>query len=337
MKVGRKVLLVGAVTVTSPLLARAEIAGAPVIFPVALEYTTDPACPDVDAFKAIVIGRLGYDPFRDDAPNRAFVRFAARSRGIEARVEWRDASGRWTGDRTFPSRTDDCQELARAVGFALAVQIQLQAIVNSPPSPLPEAEPAAAPPSPPAVAPAAVEPQRDTGIAVAAEPASGGTRPAFGLGAGASVGVGLSSGPMALGRVLGTLAWLHTQLELAVEIGLPATTRRADAAGFSQQELLVSAAACGVLSRLSACALAKAGQIRIVGEIDAPLSPSGPLVQTGLRLGVTQPLGGRAYVSPHLSGLVNVTQWTVTLDHVAVWTAPRFAATLGIDLGIHFR
>jgi hypothetical protein len=323
--------------VCSPLLARAESAGAPAIFPVALEYTTDPACPDLDAFKAIVIGRLGYDPFRDDAPNRAFVRLASRGRGIEARVEWRDAAGKWTGDRSFPSRTDDCQELARAVGFALAVQIQLLAIVNAPPSPPLEDTPAATPAPPPIPAPAAVEPSRDPGIAVAAQPPNAGGRPAFGLGAGASVGVGLSSGPVTLGRVLGTVAWPHAQLELAVELGLPATTRRADGAGFSQQELLVSAAACGILPPVIGCALAKAGQIRIAGEIDVPLSHSGPLLQTGVRLGVMQPLGRRAYVSPHLDGLVNVTRWTVTLDQAPVWTAPRLAATLGIDLGMHFR
>jgi hypothetical protein len=334
---GRTGLVAAAAAFCLPLLAHAQgpTSTDPASFPVTLDYVAEPACPEAEALKAIVVARVGYDPFRDGAPNRVSVRLASRGRGLEGHVEWRDAAGKWTGDRTFPSRTDDCHELVRAVGFALAVQIQLLAIANPPARP-PESDTPAAEPPPPTVAPAASEPQ-PTAVTAVAPPPSPPAPAVFALGAGASVGVGLSSGPMALGRVVGSVAWTHVALELAAELSLPATTRRADAAGFSQQELLASAAVCGLLSRLSACALAKAGQIRITGDIDVPLSPSGPLFQSGLRLGVTQDLGDRAYLAAHADGLVNVTRWTVELDDVPVWTAPRFAATFGVDVGIRFR
>ena len=54
----------------------------------------------------------------------------------------------------------------------------------------------------------------------------------------------MSSTPVLLGRVLGSLAWQHVSVELAAEASLPTTTRRSDGAGFSQQHLLASAAAC---------------------------------------------------------------------------------------------
>jgi hypothetical protein len=38
----------------------------------------------------------------------------------------------------------------------------------------------------------------------------------------------------------------------------------------------------------------------------------------------------------HAEGLMNVTRWLVTLDNVPVWTAPRFAATVGIDAAVRF-
>src|SRR4051794_125658 len=132
-----------------PRLAHAEADKEAPKFAVALEYAADPGCPAIDELKAVVVGRLRYDPFDDDAPNRAFVRLSSRGRAIEGRVEWRDSKGRWAGERTFPSRTNDCRDLVRAVGFALALQIQFLAIVSvhdaapppSPPPPPPPPEP----------------------------------------------------------------------------------------------------------------------------------------------------------------------------------------------------
>ena len=52
-------------------------------------------------------------------------------------------------------------------------------------------------------------------------------------------------------------------------------------------------------------------------------------------VGVVHPLGRRFFVGAHAEGLTNVSRWTATLDQVPVWTAPRFAAVLGVDVGIH--
>ena len=68
-----------------------------------------------------------------------------------------------------------------------------------------------------------------------------------------------------------------------------------------------------------------------------PLSPSGAIFQTGVRIAVTQPISGRLHLVAHAEGLANVTRWTVTLDKMPVWVAPPLAETLGVDLVMQFR
>ena len=55
-----------------------------------LDYDASPSCPGVDDFKAIVVKRLGADPFSASAPDRVFVRITTLGRSVEGRVEWRD-------------------------------------------------------------------------------------------------------------------------------------------------------------------------------------------------------------------------------------------------------
>ena len=91
--------------------------------------------------------------FRADAPDRVVVRIEAAGRTLEGRLEWHDASGAVIGEQSFPSRTGDCDELTRAMGFALALQVQLMAATmgetRAPPAPAPAAPPTATAPAPP--------------------------------------------------------------------------------------------------------------------------------------------------------------------------------------------
>jgi hypothetical protein len=151
------------------------------------------------------------------------------------------------------------------------------------------------------------------------------------------LGFGLSSTAVSFGRAFASVAWQHSSVELATEVAWPTTTRREDGAGFSQQPLLIGVAGCGDLQPWSACLLAKAGAIRIVGEdIDHSRSPWAPLLETGLGLAVMQRLGRHLFVAARAEGLCNLTRWQVTLDQNLVWTSPRFAATVGLDIGVRF-
>ena len=337
-----------AAAVCVPLPAQGDGQSNGVAFAVALEYAAAPGCPEVSDFKAIVNGRLGYDGFRDGAPDRVLVDIASRGGAFEGRIEWRNLDGQWAGDRKFPSRSDDCADLGRAVAFALALQIQFSARAGE----ISGSNKTAAPTEPdkvlktavaPTLAPAASTPPsntREEGPAVTKIAMSPylPPRPTLAIGAGASMGFGLSSTAVPLGRAFGSMAWRHSSLELAAEVGWPTTTRREDGAGFSQQQLLAGGAGCGDLQPWSVCLLAKGGGIRIVGkDIDHPASPWGGLLETGLRLALVQPLGRHLYLAARAEGLVNVTRSQVTLDQYVVWTSPRFAATVGLDFGVRFR
>lgn len=311
---------------------------------VSLEYAAGPGCPDAADFKAVVIARLGYDPFIDGAPDHVLVRIAGRGGAIDGHIEWRDAAGKWAGEQTFPSISTDCPGLARAMGFALAVQIQFLAKANV--APHEAAAPAAAARTPDAVAappfatpPVAPTPASQTAAvtSVANLAPTGGPRPMFAVGAGPSVGFGLSSSPVLLGRIFGAVVWPHVSIELAAVASLPTTTRRPDGAGVSQQHLFASAAGCAVVTRWTACLVANAGVVGLAGEdIERPTAARVPIVATGVRLGVIERLGDRIFLNAHADGLANLIRWTASLDNVPVWSAPPFGAAIGVDAGVRF-
>jgi hypothetical protein len=319
-----------------PLIAYGEAPADTSMLAVTLDYAAPADCFGVDDFKALVVSRLGFDAVREDAANHVHAKITARGRGFEGRIEWQTTGGKWMGDRTLQSRSDDCRDLDRAMAFALALQIQLVAITHArpeqPPTTPPKVEPA---PTTPTV-PASPTVSRET-IARVDERSKLRTGPRFAIGAGGLVGLGLSSTAVPLARLFASLQWTHVSFEIAAEAGWPTTTRREDGAGFSQQLFLVEAASCGILASWKACALGKAGQVRVAGSnVESPTSPSGSVVETGLRLAFTESLGRHAFVTAQADGLVNVMLWTVTLDQVPVWASPRFAGSMGIDVGIRF-
>jgi hypothetical protein len=306
---------------------------------VTLDYSAAPECPAEADFKSIVAGRLGYDAFREGESDRVLVEITPRSPAYEGRIEWRNAEGRWQGDRSFPSRSNDCNELARAMAFALALQIQFSAIDSASPDQQPTLPPPESGKTTETPAPTPVPRVQESAPAVPEKTAlpTARPRPTVQIGAGALLGHGLDSEALPIARIFGGLAWRYLSLELAAEVGWPTTTRRADGAGFSQQLLLGGVAGCGTLRSWSACLVAKAGAIRIVGkDIDLPAGRSGPILETGLRLDFTQPLGRRIYLALRAEGLLNVTRWIVTLDQLPVWTAPCLAETIALDFGIRF-
>ena len=210
------------------------------------------------------------------------VRILSAGRTLEGRLEWQDANGASVGEQRFPSRTGDCAELARAMGFALALQIQLRAATiaesTSAATTAPPMEVAKAPAE--STAPSPIAPVESPKPAMSEPPG-----PSVLVGGGALAGFGISSKPIMIGRLFATVAWTHAALELGGEVSAPSTTNRADGAGFSQETFLASLAGCGVSFSFSLCAVGKVGELRMVGQgVDVPLTASGLLIQSGLRL-----------------------------------------------------
>ena len=303
-----------------------------------LDYEATPGCPSAATFEAIVAARIGYGPFRADAPDQVIVRIESAGRALEGRLEWRDAAGESIGDQAFPSRTGDCDELVRAIGFALALQIQLMetTVAEGRSAPPPTDTTVAKAPPPPIVPPPAAQIQSTGTTASDTTNHRGG--PFVLVGVGGAAGLGVSSNPVALARLFATAAWSHVAVELGGEVSVPATIHRADGAGFSQEQILASLAGCAVRGLWSVCAVGKAGELRVVGQgVNVPLTASGLMIQAGLRLAASFNLGHHTYIVAHVDGLGRLTQGTVTLDSMPVWTTPNFAALLGIDVAFRFK
>jgi hypothetical protein len=157
----------------------------------------------------------------------------------------------------------------------------------------------------------------------------------YALGAGGALGLGMSSKTTPLARIFANLVWKSMAAEVGGEISWPTITRREDGAGFGTQIIVASVAGCGLWDQASACVLAKGGLLRIAGQnIDKPTMSSGSIFQTGFRLGWTQPIAWRVFAAAHAAGLINLTHWTVSLDSTPVWSSPRLAGTLGLDIGV---
>ena len=165
-----------------------------------LDYVAAPGCPSVSPFRS-GRHRAASDTMRSARTRRTGSSCASNPlvEALEGRLEWRDATGEAIGEQSFPSRTGDCDELMRAMGFALALQIQLMAATV--------AEVRSAPPPAPATTPRS----RRAGTAAVNRAPAGGPDPKHGdrasdttrhrggpsvlVGVGAAAGLGVELGP----------------------------------------------------------------------------------------------------------------------------------------------
>ena len=203
------------------------------------------------------------------------------------------------------------------------------------------------PPTPPLATPAAPEPDitplakerrssDDPGLE--AKPAPVSSRWPWWLGIGPSLALGIA--PSITGSARLFLGGRRNNLsgEVGAEASYPSTDRKWDGTGIRQSLIGASAAVCGHRQALAACVLGKAGQVRVSGlGVDKPRSPSGFVLQAGLRLAAALELGGPWSASAHLDVLGLITPYTVALNQVGVWEMPRLGALVGIDVLARFQ
>jgi hypothetical protein len=333
----RQVLLLAVVALASPV-----VCAAPQLF-VDLHYRPDPAlaeCPSADAFRAMISEQLGYDPFRAGAEQTVVARARAVEHGLQGLVEWFDASGNPRGERELGSESTDCAALARAMSFAIAVQIQLlaqeaQSRAGLPPegASMDDDADATRATAPPVVA----DPPRDARRSIDASPSEERTPRQFMLGAGPTLAFGLAPRTAVEGRVFGGLLHGPLALELGAEASLQSRYETANGAGFDQHVLAGSVAGCALLGALSACLVSKVGRLSIRGfGVDVPNEASGTLAQIGPRLSFLGNFSERWLGALRVEALVTLASWEVTLNQREVWRTPLFCLTVGGDVAFLF-
>jgi hypothetical protein len=314
-----------------------------------LKYDIDPAlqgCPTALDFRSIVAQELGYDPHLAGSSMGLVIRVRATETGIEGVIKWGNAGEKKVGERRFAAHTDDCRAMMTTVGFVVAVQIQLTASEHAP-EPIPQparTEADTHSDTPPSRANRNGSEQAAFALAMRSlelhpPPAvSKGAGWITTLGAGPAIGVGLAPATIGLvGRFFGAVQHGWVGLEFGAEASRATTTLQAYGGGFRHQLVQGTLAGCVWQGPFSACALGKLGRIQVEGVgVDVPASPKALVAQAGPRVAYSLGLDQHLFLQGYVEALCSLSSWTVYVNHVAVWTMPRFATVAGIDLAARF-
>jgi hypothetical protein len=308
---------------------------------VTLEYSVDPAltgCPTESDFRALIAAQLDYDPFRAASDHRVVARAERSEEGIHGLVRWYDASGADRGERELRASDLDCSAFAKAMGFAIAVQLQL---LTTEQASAERKRAEAAEPRSAATDQPRVTGTRDLGSKRATplppeEPGGGALEILLGVGAGA--GLGLTPRASVQGRAFGALRSRRLALELGAEASLRSQLETGAGRGFTGRFALGSLAGCVSVAPFFGCVVQKLGALEVRGYgVDVPREPVGVVAQSGVRLGVGHDLGPHAHGALRVEALATLTRWDVHLNRNEVWTVPPVGLTVGGDLAALFR
>jgi hypothetical protein len=353
---GMFALVVVAGRPTSALAAEPELQ-------VVLQYGVDASvrgCWDEAEFRRSVAHRIGYDPFRDDAPLDVRVRVGGAANAVDGHVEWRKANGMLMGERRFVAKDGNCAKLLTEMSFAVGLQIDLLRpktpagpVASGPAAGGAEARPTpgggAASPSPEQTATVKGPDANEKPSPTAREKPSVATEPAhetqarapswsLWLGGGPSLAWRLSPSITADGRLFVGIRRGYLSLELGAEATYPSSERRWDGSGFRQHLVGGTLALCGHHAWFSACGLGRGSAVLVTGVgVDDPRSPAGFLVQAGGRLAASFPLHGAWWWGGHIDAVALLTPSRVVLNDARVWDMPRLGVLAGMDLMARFR
>jgi hypothetical protein len=284
-------------------------------------------CPSEDAFRDAVAGRLGYDPFREDAPRRIHARIDRAGPRLRGRVKVLDADGKAAGSRQLESAENECAELVSSLAMAVSILLDPLAatgVPTKPPPPAPPARPScpACPPPRPVPCP---EPEPET------DPA----RLFAGAGLGASLGLtpGVALGP----SVLVGLTW--SRLSLALQGRADVTPVSPEAEGQRVTAAVFSAGprGCGWVGVALGCVGAQAGIFQGRGvDLVAPSTQTGAFVSADVAAGLAIPLWQDTHLELLAELRAPLSRTSLLVDDQTVWTAPPLAAGLRVGLTYAF-
>jgi hypothetical protein len=304
-----------------------------------LVYSRGPgaeSCPDEAALRKAVASRVGYDPFFAWA-EKTIVASLLRvdPKGFVARVHLVDSAGVEHGSRELRS-DQTCADLLDAAALAIAIAIDPLLLVPVPQSQqaAPEVAPAPAPlplvdaprTRPPSTRP--VEPVRGPSVV-------------FSVSAGAVASVGVAQAPAAGLSLGGDARWRAVSLAVEARIDAPASRPAIHSipvadGPVSSWLLVATVAPCGHASAVEVCALAQLGSLQASANVANQSSGTAPWLAIGGRVGVRQRISGETSLRLRADLLANLDPASITVGGVPAWTAPRVAASYGLDVLVPF-
>jgi hypothetical protein len=292
------------------------------------------SCPDEMALRGAVAARFGYDPFFAWAKRTVVVEVWRHGGQYASRVQILDELGLARGARELTTDGPSCSELfdvtALAISIALdaASKADAPAPASTPVEPLSPAPPLP-PPAPEPLAPAPDEPPHEQ-----LRPRAAGAHPAswfVGVDALGSYGTApsVSAGAAAFGQL--RVSSLSAALEARLDA--PAGTKSGQANSWLYAAQLVP---CFHPGPVFVCALGSIGEFVVSGPgAPSPSSGSALFAAAGARIGGEWPLSRASLLRAHADGLVDLAPPIYLLDgYDALWTAPRFAFSVGVGLAV---
>jgi hypothetical protein len=312
-----------------------------------LDYGADAAleaCPSEAAFRAQIRSQLGYDPFLASSAHKVVARAAADAHGIRGFVRWYDASGKLRGERELRSSNEDCAAFARAMSFAIAVQIQI--LREEAEQPVAGASRAASDTDGKGETFEKSEPASSTNLARRSERPPSRTSPfnsnaepgkappwQLMIGAGPGVRFGVGPRPAAEGRVFALVRRDPFAVQLGADASLPSRNPTAEGEGFELNLAGASVSGCAFVQLVSVCLVNRLGRVAVRGfGVDMPRSSSRLVADFGPRLAL-QGTFARGWMGVlRIETLVALSPWRVTLREREVWRAPPLSLSIGVDL-----
>lgn len=292
-------------------------------------------CPDAEALRETVRGRLGYDPFTDPPTARVELAFVRHGRWLVAELRVGGLEETPSTPRVLRTRAMGCETLGAS--SALALSLAIDALPESPPAPVVSAPVVAAPVvaapvvSAPVVSAVPIAPATPVAPPPVVTPPA---RPERGweLGADALMAVNLAPQLSFGARVNAEYRFGLGRVTFGVMAFAPVALREANGS-VRVSAYLGTVGACVGVSVVSGCLLVAGGALRGEGfDVGIAHDAVTPFFLAGLRLALETPRVGpfRGRLTAEL--LAPMTPTTHRIDARDVWETPPVAATVGLGV-----
>lgn len=290
-------------------------------------------CPDESSFRKLVIARLGYDPFVQDAHDRVRVSLTARGTRVAASIVLLREGHAAPAPRIVEGAPSECESLLAALATTLSIALHSEPARPAEESAPPEAEPEApedrrpaldAPAPPPAPIPAA-PPRAEARLglfASAAPVVSVGVAPAATLGG--EGGLGLRRG--------------RFSIEVRGRAETMTAPTRVDSGDRLRASIYTGALVpCGAIGSARVCGLLRLGIFDGQG-VDLVTKDGSALFYAalGARAGYELRLGESFALEPSVEAAVPLRRITLGIAGTDVWTAPILSASAALALNAYF-
>ena len=290
-------------------------------------------CPDQQAFRDIVAGRLGYDPFQTGAERVIEARIVREGPSFVGHMRVHGANGQLLGARDLEAPAQDCAEIATAMAIAISIVLDPLGAAAAPEPAADEPVPLAHEPSEPAAAPAPAAP-----VTLAPPPRKAPRAIALITRASLAVDGGLAPG-LTLGPVL-SLGLGFGHLSVLVDGRVDLMPRTATVSSGDRLEAALFTAGPGLCVSYGVglgCAGLELGAFQGRGvDVQDPRTQTSFFAAFQARAGVRVPLGKT--LSFHALGELRtpLVRTSLSIENSTVWNAPPIGFGGLVGLGATF-